>query len=73
VETCDPPLGRNRCVEVLRGGRSAELRRRGYDGLPAYGTYGHLRAPAVLARVDALLEAGALRQTFGRFPKLVLA
>ena len=41
-----------------------------YDGLPGYGTFGHLSAPTVLARVDALLDAGTLRSTGGRFPKL---
>ena len=44
-----------------------------YDGLPHYGTYGHLRADAVLERVDALLTAGTLRSTGGRFPKLEVA
>jgi hypothetical protein len=32
-----------------------------------------MRADAVLARVDALLQAGTLRSTGGRFPKLVTA
>jgi ATP-dependent DNA helicase RecQ len=44
-----------------------------YDGLPGYGTYGHLRADTVLERVDALLQAGTLRSTGGRFPKLEVA
>jgi len=44
-----------------------------YDGLEHYGAYGHLRADAVLARVDALLDAGTLRSTGGRFPKLEVA
>jgi ATP-dependent DNA helicase RecQ len=33
----------------------------------------HLRADAVLERVDALLSAGTLRSTGGRFPKLEVA
>ena len=44
-----------------------------YDGLPPYGTYGHLAAAQVLARVDALVQAGTLRSTGGRFPKLEVA
>ena len=44
-----------------------------YDGLPGYGTYGHLRRRRVLDRVDALLQAGTLRSTGGRFPKLEVA
>ena len=44
-----------------------------YDGLPHYGAWSHLTAPTVLARVDALLEAGTLRSTGGRFPKLEVA
>ena len=27
-----------------------------YDGLPEYGTYGHLSGPDVLGRVDDLLD-----------------
>ena len=41
-----------------------------YDALGGYGTFAHLRSADVLARVDELLEAGALRSTGGRFPKL---
>jgi len=41
-----------------------------YDSLGAYGSFAHLRGPDVLQRVDALLAAGTLRSTGGRFPKL---
>jgi ATP-dependent DNA helicase RecQ len=44
-----------------------------YDGLPHYGTFSHLRNEDVLARVDALLSAGTLRSSGGRFPKLLVA
>jgi len=57
-------------VEILRGGRSQALRRHAYDGLPLYGTFGHLAAGEVLERVDALLAAGRLRSTGGAYPKL---
>ena len=69
----EPGVGRTRAVEVLRGGRSKVIAKYSYDGLPGYGTYGHLRAESVLERVDALLQAGTLRSTGGRFPKLEVA
>jgi ATP-dependent DNA helicase RecQ len=70
VETAEPAVGRTRTVEILRGGRSKVIVKHAYDGLPEYGTYGHLSAPDVLDRVDALMKAGTLRSTGGRFPKL---
>jgi ATP-dependent DNA helicase RecQ len=70
VRTADPAVGRTRAVEILRGGRSQVVQRHSYDGLPGYGTFGHLRADEVLERVDGLIAAGALRSTGGRFPKL---
>jgi ATP-dependent DNA helicase RecQ len=73
VAAAQPEVGRTRAVEVLRGGRSKVVQKYSYDGLPHYGAYGHLRADAVLERVDALLAAGTLRSTGGRFPKLEVA
>jgi len=73
VAAAQPEVGRTRAVEVLRGGRSKVVAKYSYDGLEHYGAYGHLRADAVLARVDALLDAGTLRSTGGRFPKLEVA
>jgi len=73
VAAAQPEVGRTRAVEVLRGGRSKVVAKYSYDGLPHYGAYGHLRAEAVLERVDALLTAGTLRSTGGRFPKLEVA
>jgi ATP-dependent DNA helicase RecQ len=73
VAAAQPEVGRTRAVEVLRGGRSKVIEKYSYDGLPHYGAYRHFSATAVLARVDALLAAGALRSTAGRFPKLVVA
>ena len=70
VASAQPEVGRTRAVEVLRGGRSKVVAKYSYDGLPHYGAYGHLRAESVLERVDALLAAGTLRSTGGRFPKL---
>ena len=70
VGAAEPSVGRTRAVEILRGGRSKALLRHSWDGLPHYGAFAHLSAPAVLARVDALLQAGALRSTGGRYPTL---
>ncbi len=63
----------SRAVEILRGGQSKVVKKYSYDGLPHYGAWSHLTAPTVLERVDALLAAGTLRSTGGRFPKLEVA
>jgi ATP-dependent DNA helicase RecQ len=73
VETAQPSVGRTRAVEILCGGRSKVVEQHSYDGLPAYGTFAHLRRTDVLARVDELLATGTLRSTGGRFPKLAAA
>jgi ATP-dependent DNA helicase RecQ len=73
VAAAQPEVGRTRAVEVLRGGRSKVVQKYSYDGLQHYGAYGHLRAESVLERVDALIAAGTLRSTGGRFPKLEVA
>jgi ATP-dependent DNA helicase RecQ len=73
VASAQPEVGRTRAVEILRGGQSKVVRKYSYDGLPHYGAWSHLAAPAVLERVDALLAAGTLRSTGGRFPKLEVA
>jgi len=70
VETAHPPVGRTRTIEILRGGRAQALVRSGHDGLPAYGTFDHLTAKQVMARVDELIAAGRLRSTGGMYPKL---
>jgi ATP-dependent DNA helicase RecQ len=70
VVSATPAVGRTRTVEILRGGRSKVIVQNSYDGLPAYGTFGHLTKDEVLARVDELVAAGTLRSTGGPFPKL---
>jgi ATP-dependent DNA helicase RecQ len=70
VVSADPEVGRTRAVEILRGGQSKVVKKYSYDGLPHYGAWSHLTGPTVLERVDALLAAGTLRSTGGRFPKL---
>ena len=73
VALARPSLGRTRAVEVLRGGRSKVLLKHGWDGLPHYGTFGHLSGPSVLERVDALLDAGTLKSSGGHYPVLEAA
>jgi len=73
VSVAQPAVGRTRAVEILRGGRSTVIRRYSYDGLPTYGIYAHMTSSEVLGRVDELLDAGRLRSTGGRFPKLAAA
>jgi ATP-dependent DNA helicase RecQ len=68
-----PSVGRTRTVEILRGGRSRVIRDHSYDGLPAYGAFAHMTRDEVLGRVDELVDAGRLRSTGGRFPKLAAA
>jgi ATP-dependent DNA helicase RecQ len=70
VRSAQPPVGRTRAVEILRGGRSKVIAEYSYDDLPVYGSFAHLRSGDVLGRVDELLAAGRLRSTGGRFPKL---
>jgi ATP-dependent DNA helicase RecQ len=73
VTRAQPPVGRTRAVEILRGGRSKVVVQNAYDGLAGYGSFAHLRSDEVLGRVDELLQAGTLRSTGGRFPKLATA
>jgi ATP-dependent DNA helicase RecQ len=70
VGSAQPPVGRTRAVEILRGGRSKVVAQYAYDGLAGYGAFAHLRSGEVLGRVDELLSDGRLRSTGGRFPKL---
>jgi ATP-dependent DNA helicase RecQ len=70
VEAAEPPVGRTRAVEIVRGGRSKAVVRHAYDGLPGYGTFDHLGAGEVLERVDELIDAGRLASTGGRYPTL---
>ena len=73
VEAASPAVGRTRCVEILRGGRSKVILKYGYDELPGYGELADWRADDLLAEVDALLADETLRSTGGKFPKLDVA
>jgi len=70
VAAASPAVGRTRAVEILRGGRSKVVGKYEYDALPGYGDFHDWRADELLARVDGLIDAGRLRSTGGRFPKL---
>jgi len=73
VRSATPPVGRTRAVEILRGGRSKVIAQYSYDALREYGAFAHMHAPDVMRRVDTMLQAGSLRSTGGRFPKLKAA
>jgi ATP-dependent DNA helicase RecQ len=73
VEGAAPAVGRTKTVEILRGGRSKALLKYSYDALPGYGDFSDWRAEDVLAQVDALIDAGRLRSTGGRYPTLRVA
>ncbi len=73
VERAEPSVGRTKTVEILRGGRSKALLKYSYDSLPGYGDFAEWRAEDVLDEVDALLDAGRLRTTGGRYPTLRVA
>ena len=77
----DPARGRGgisvgrttRAVEILRGGRSKVVVKYAYDELPGYGEWNEWRAEELLGEVDAMLAAGVIRSTGGKFPKLEAA
>ena len=73
VEEASPSVGRTRAVEILRGGRSKVVVKYAYDELPGYGEWNEWRADELLGEVDAMLAAGVIRSTGGKFPKLEAA
>jgi ATP-dependent DNA helicase RecQ len=73
VEEASPSVGRTRAVEILRGGRSKVVVKYAYDELPGYGDWNEWRAEELLGEVDAMLAAGVIRSTGGKFPKLEAA
>ena len=73
VAEAEPSVGRTRVVEILRGGRSKTVAKYGYDALPGYGSMHEWRAEELMDEVDALIAAGRLASTGGRYPKLRVA
>ena len=67
-----PAVGRTTCAEILHGARTKKIERNSYDGLPAYGVSSHMRRADILARVDELIESGALETSGGPYPVLRL-
>lgn len=65
VASVQPPVGRARAVEILRGSRTRAIEEHSYDGLPAYGTFAHLRGDEVMQRLDMLIAKGTLRARGG--------
>ncbi len=72
ASTAQPAVGRTTCVEILHGARTKKIERNSYDGLAAYGVSSHRRRADILARVDELIEDGALETTGGPYPVLRL-
>src|SRR3954463_3346667 len=70
VRQARPNVGRTACVEILHGAQTKKVKENSYDGLGAYAMASHMRRADILARVDALIEAGRLATTGGKFPKL---
>jgi ATP-dependent DNA helicase RecQ len=65
-----PTVGRTLCAAILHGGQGKKIERHSYDGLPAHGAFSHMRRADILARIDALIEAGRLGTTGGAYPVL---
>ncbi|MBN1530978.1 MAG: RecQ family zinc-binding domain-containing protein, partial [Thermoleophilaceae bacterium] len=67
-----PAVGRTLCAEIIHGARTKKIERNSYDGLPAYGSSANMRRADILARVDELIDSGALETTGGPYPVLRL-
>jgi len=65
-----PAIGRTTCAAIVHGGRSQKIERNSYDGLPGYAAAAHMRRADILARVDALIDAGAIEVSGGIRPTL---
>ena len=65
-----PAIGRTTCAAIVHGGRSQKIERNSYDGLPGYAAAAHMRRADILARVDSLIEAGAIEVSAGIRPTL---
>ncbi|HEY4276635.1 MAG TPA: ATP-dependent DNA helicase RecQ [Conexibacter sp.] len=65
VASAQPPVDRHLATAILRGSRTREIASHSYDGLPAYGTFSHLRGDQVTERIDMLLARGTLRARHG--------
>jgi hypothetical protein len=65
-----PAIGRTTCAAIVHGGRSQKIERNSYDGLPGYAAAAHMRRADVLARVDELIDAGAIEVSGGIRPTL---
>ena len=70
ARTASPRVGRTTCAEILHGARTRKIARNSYDGLPVYGTSAHMRRADILARIDAMIEEGAIAKTAGPYPVL---
>ncbi len=73
VRNADPAVGRTSCAAIVHGAQTKKIERNSYDGLAGYGVGSHLRRDDILARIDELVESGAMSITDGRYPVLRVA
>jgi RecQ family ATP-dependent DNA helicase len=65
-------FGKGLLAATLRGSRSAKLSQTGLDRLSTYGLLSDMTQDEIMALVDALVAAGALRVTGGAYPTVAL-
>ncbi len=73
VVRCDQRYGAAHVADVLRGARTAGLKRTGHDSLSVYGLLKDQSMAQVRSWIDQLVAAGHLLVTSGRYPTLYLS
>lgn len=64
------PFGAGTLNEILRGAKTENVRRRGFDKLEYYGALSAFKASVISDIIDAMADEGALRRTQGEYPTL---
>ncbi len=73
VVRCDQRYGAAHVADVLRGAKTAGLKRTGHDALSVYGLMREQSMAQVRSWIDQLSAAGHLNVTAGRYPTLYLS
>lgn len=73
VVRCEQRYGAAHVCDVLRGARTAGLKRAGHDSLSVYGLLRENSVAQVRSWIDQLTAAGSLLVTPGRYPTLYLS